>query len=318
MMTEFKKIANIGGGVIGSSFSLIFARGGLDVVNISRNQDGVKRTQDKINGMLKQLIENKVIEKEDKEKILSHISYSTDLEESLKDIDYAQENWPEIMEKKHEIVELFEKYAPDNAVLASSTSGLLVSDIAKNAKHPERIIGVHPYNPPHIIPLIEIVKGEKTSEDLSEKVKKFFEDLGKIPVILNKEVPGYIANRLQAAVFRETIDLVVNGVASIEDVDKALTFGPGIRWGIMGSGLNFELASDKGLEGMIDVIGKSMLTWLDDMATWTEFPEGTSKLYDGIDEAIKNRPKEIGNDRESLNEYRTKMLIDILKLHKLI
>jgi carnitine 3-dehydrogenase len=317
-MSEFKKVANIGGGVIGSSFSIIFARGGMDVTNISRNEDGVKRTKGKIDKMLDQLIENEVIKEEEKEKILSHIFYSTDLKEALKDVDYAQENWPEVMEKKHEIVKLFEENAPEDAVLASSTSGLLVSEIAKHAKHPERIIGVHPYNPPHLIPLIEIVKGKKTEDKIAEKVKKFFEDLGKIPVVLNKEVPGYIANRLQAAVFRETIDLVVNGVASLEDVDKALTFGPGIRWGIMGSGLNFELASDKGLEGMVNVIGKSMLTWLDDMATWTEFPEDMSKLYQGRDEAIKNRPKEIGNDRESLDQYRTKMLIEILKLHKLI
>ncbi|MDD7363377.1 MAG: 3-hydroxyacyl-CoA dehydrogenase NAD-binding domain-containing protein [Firmicutes bacterium] len=317
-MTEFQKIANIGGGVIGSSFSIIFARGGLNVTNISRNDDGVKRTQTKIETMLDQLLEKDVIDAEEKEDILSRISYSTDMEEVLKDVDYVQENWPETMEKKREVVELFEKYAPDDAVLASSTSGLLVSEIAKNAKHPERILGVHPYNPPHIIPLIEIIKGEKTDEALPEKVKTFFSDLGKIPVVLNKEVPGYIANRLQAAVFRESIDLVVNGVATMEDVDKALTFGPGIRWGIMGSALNFELASDKGLEGMVDVIGKSMLTWLDDMATWTEFPDDMSKVYEGVDEAIENRPKEIGDNREDLNDYRTSMLIDILKLHNLM
>lgn len=314
-MSEFNKIANIGGGVIGSSFSLIFALGGAEVVNISRDDDGVDRTKKKVGNMLDQLIEKNVIEASEKDAVKGRIAYTTDMESALRDVDYVQENWPENLEKKREVVKLFESYAPEDAVLASSTSGLLVSEIAKDAEHPERIVGVHPYNPPHIIPLIEIVKGKATDEAIPKRVKEFFESLGKKPVILEKEVPGYIANRLQAAVFRETIDLVVKGVASLEDVDKALTFGPGVRWAIMGSALNFELGSDRGLEGLIDNIGDSMLSWLKDMATWTEFPEDMSAVYEGRDEALKNRPAEIGDDHESLNRYRTDMLIEILKLH---
>lgn len=319
MKKEFKKIVNVGGGVIGSSFSLIFASNNYDVIMLSRSESSVERTRNKINEYLDQLIENDVYDEKKKEEVLAHIHFSSDMKEAFEGCDYVQENWPENYETKHEFVKDFEQYAPDDAILATSTSGLLITEIAKYAKHPERIVGVHPYNPPHIIPLIEIVKGEKTSDEVAKEVYEFFTELGKVPVILNKEVKGYIGNRLQACLMREVVDLVEKDVVSLEDAEKALTFGPGIRWGIMGQAHNFYLGGgDKGLEGFMDNIGGSMELWLKDMDPWTEFPKDMSKIYKQMDEAIANRDPKIGNNPKDMNTYRTKMLIEILRLHGLM
>lgn len=229
-----------------------------------------------------------------------------------------QENLPENYEVKQEFIKIFEENADIDAVMGSSTSGLLITEIAKYAKHPKRIVGAHPCNPPHLIPLIEIAQGEKTDPLVADSVKDMFEKLGKKPIILRKEVLGFIANRLQALVFREIIDLVNRGILNMEDADKALTFGPGIRWAIMGPGQIFELGGGKnGLSGLMHHIGPSMESWLEDSSTWTNIRDkAKEKAILQVREAIENRPVEIGNNYDDLVKYRNGMLIEILKLHK--
>ena len=217
----------------------------------------------------------------------------------------------------NKIVNDVEKYASEDAIIASSTSGLLITEIAKNAKHPERFIGAHPYNPPHLIPLVEITKGEKTKEENVQLAYDLYKSIKKEPVILQKEALGFICNRIQMAVYREVSDLVMRGVCSIEDADKAVTYGPGIRWAIMGPSLVFELGGGQGhIDGLMNHLNDSIKLWLNDMADWKEFPEQFPEIArEGVEESLKNRPKEIGNTDESLAEYRDKMLIEILKLH---
>lgn len=312
-----KKIAVIAGGLIGSSYPIVFAIGGYDVVSYNRREQRQEEVKDYIESALNDLVTQKVFTKKEKEEIQSRISYTTNLQEALKDTYYVQECLPENYEVKHNFIKDFEKYAPEQAVMGSSTSGLLITEIAKYAQRPEKIIGAHPYNPPHLIPLIELAKGEKSSDKAIEIAKEIFINCKKEPIVLNKELKGFVANRIQAAVFREVISMVLDGAVSMEDADKAVTFGPGIRWGIMGPGLVFELGGGEGgIESLLKHIGPSMQTWLEDLATWTEFPEeAKEKIPKMVEESLKNRPEEIGNDRESLAKYRDQMLLDILKLH---
>lgn len=312
-----KKIAVIAGGLIGSSYPIVFAIGGYDVVSYNRREQRQEEVKDYIESALNDLVTQKVFTKKEKEEIQSRISYTTNLQEALKDTYYVQECLPENYEVKHNFIKDFEKYAPEQAVMGSSTSGLLITEIAKYAQRPEMIIGAHPYNPPHLIPLIELAKGEKSSDKAIEIAKEIFINCKKEPIVLNKELKGFVANRIQAAVFREVISMVLDGAVSMEDADKAVTFGPGIRWGIMGPGLVFELGGGEGgIESLLKHIGPSMQTWLEDLATWTEFPEeAKEKIPKMVEESLKNRPEEIGNDRESLAKYRDQMLLDILKLH---
>ena len=311
------KVASISAGVIGYSYALKFAVGGHEVWAQNRTEESSALAKSRVEGSLQALVKNGVYTDEKAKEILSRIHYTTSVEEAVKDVMFIQESSAEHYDVKHEIVKQIEEFAPEDAVIASSTSGLLVTEIAKYAKHPERFVGGHPYNPPHLIPLVEITKGEKTEGWAVEKAKAFYTEIGMEPVVLQKEALGFICNRLQMALYREVVNLVLSGVCTVEDADKAVTFGPGIRWGIMGPSLVFELGGGQhGVSGLMTHLNDSISLWLNDMADWKSFPPETAKvLQDGVNEELSHRPESIGNTHESLEEYRDKMLIEMLKLH---
>ena len=316
-LNDIKDIAIVGSGVIGYSWALSFAMNGHPVRVYDINDGSLKLAKERIHESLVNLAQNKVINPNKIEKIEKRIDYSTSIEKTVEKSKFIVESGPEKYEIKWSIVEEIEKYASEDAIVASSTSGLLITEIAKNAKHPERFIGAHPYNPPHLIPLVEITKGEKTTEENVKLAYDLYKSIKKEPVILQKEALGFICNRIQMAVYREVCDLVMRGVCTIEDADKAVTYGPGIRWAIMGPSLVFELGGGQGhIDGLMKHLNESINLWLNDMADWKEFPEKFPEVArKGGEEALKNRNPEIGNTDESLAEYRDKMLIEILKLH---
>ena len=316
-VNDIKKVACIGAGVIGYSFALSFALKGLEVSLYDIDDKSLTLAKDRINNSLNLLIKNKVISKWERKQILKRISYTKNMKEAVTNAGFIQESGPEKYDIKQEMVKEMEMYANDDAIIASSTSGLLITEIAKYAQHPERFIGAHPYNPPHLIPLIEITKGEKTTNENALLAKEFYTKMGKEPIILQKEALGFICNRLQMAIYREVCELVMRGVCTIEDADKAVTYGPGIRWGIMGPSLIFELGGgNNGIEGLMTHLDSSITKWLEDMADWKKFPQEFAHIaQEGVNEELKNRTKEIGNDRESLEAYRDNMLITLLKLH---
>lgn len=316
-LNDIKDIAIVGSGVIGYSWALSFAMNGHPVRVYDINDGFLKLAKERIHESLVNLAQNKVINPNKIEKIEKRIDYSTSIEKTVEKSKFIVESGPEKYEIKWSIVEEIEKYASEDAIVASSTSGLLITEIAKNAKHPERFIGAHPYNPPHLIPLVEITKGEKTTEENVKLAYDLYKSIKKEPVILQKEALGFICNRIQMAVYREVCDLVMRGVCTIEDADKAVTYGPGIRWAIMGPSLVFELGGGQGhIDGLMKHLNESINLWLNDMADWKEFPEKFPEVArKGVEEALKNRNPEIGNTDESLAEYRDKMLIEILKLH---
>lgn len=316
-LNDIRDVAVIGSGVIGYSWALSFAMNGHKVRVYDVKDDALKLAKSRIHDSLENIVSNKVLNPNKIEKIESRISYTTSIENAVKNTKFIVESGPEKYEVKWSIVNDVEKYASEDAIIASSTSGLLITEIAKNAKHPERFIGAHPYNPPHLIPLVEITKGEKTKDENVQLAYDLYKSIKKEPVILQKEALGFICNRIQMAVYREVSDLVMRGVCSIEDADKAVTYGPGIRWAIMGPSLVFELGGGQGhIDGLMNHLNDSIKLWLNDMADWKEFPEQFPEIArEGVEESLKNRPKEIGNTDESLAEYRDKMLIEILKLH---
>ena len=316
-LNDIRDVAVIGSGVIGYSWALSFAMNGHKVYVYDVKDDALKLAKSRIHDSLENLASNKVLNPNKIEKIESRISYTKSIENAVKNTKFIIESGPEKYEVKWSIVNDVEKYASEDAIIASSTSGLLITEIAKNAKHPERFIGAHPYNPPHLIPLVEITKGEKTKDENVQLAYDLYKSIKKEPVILQKEALGFICNRIQMAVYREVSDLVMRGVCSIEDADKAVTYGPGIRWAIMGPSLVFELGGGQGhIDGLMNHLNDSIKLWLNDMADWKEFPEQFPEIArEGVEESLKNRPKEIGNTDESLAEYRDKMLIEILKLH---
>ena len=312
------KTASICAGVIGYSYALKFAMGGNEVWAQNRTEKSSELAKERVRESLHSLVVNGVYSEEQEKEILARLHFTTSVETAVKDAGFIQESSAEHYDVKHEIVKQIEEFAPEDTVIASSTSGLLVTEIAKYARYPERFVGGHPYNPPHLIPLVEITKGEKTEDRAVEKAKEFYKGIGMEPVVLQKEALGFICNRLQMALYREVVNLVLNGVCTVEDADKAVTFGPGIRWGIMGPSLVFELGGGQyGVAGLMTHLHDSISLWLNDMADWKEFPPETAKiLQEGVKAELADRPAEIGNTHESLEQYRDKMLIEMLKLHK--
>lgn len=312
-LQDIKKVAGIGGGVIGGSWAVLFAMKGLKVALFDINDDCIEADKKTIEGNIDFLVENGAIT--DKAAVLANITYTTSIEEAVKDAQFIQESGPERLNIKQDNLAKIEEFAPVDAIFATSASGLPLGQITEHAVHPERCVGGHPYNPPHLIPLVEITKTEKTDPAVVELAKEFYQSVGKEAVVLHKDCPGYICNRLQLAVFREAIDLVQRGVCSVEDVDKALTFGPGIRWAIFGHNMIMQLGNKDGISGMIDMLGGGF-NLCADIANWDTIPAEYGKVaQEQVDEMMKNFPDEIGHDNASISKYRDKMLIEILKLH---
>jgi 3-hydroxyacyl-CoA dehydrogenase len=309
----FKTIRNIGilgTGTIGSSWASFFAARGFGLkmfdVDKSTQQAGIARARENLRALAKYgLLEDSKIDAAS-----ANISSSDTFEEFCQGLDYVQESVAENYEVKNRVFRDLDSYTAPDAVLASSSSGLLMSEIQKNASRPGRCLIAHPFNPPHLVPLVELVPGRQTDPELIEEIRLFFEELGKAPVVLKKEAPGHIANRLAAALWREAIEIVRRGISSVEDVDKALHAGPGIRWALMGQHLIYHLGGGQGGYGyFIDHIGKSFGTLWEDGANWTEIPAGSKKvLVEGVTASIGSRsPKEMA-------EWRDAKIVELLKV----
>jgi carnitine 3-dehydrogenase len=205
--------------------------------------------------------------------------------------EFVQESSPEREDMKVDLFERLDRALPPEVILASSSSGILISKIAARCLHPERCIIGHPFNPPHMIPLVEVVGGERTAPAIIEQALAFYREIGKRPIHIRKEVPGHLVNRLQAALWREAIHLVAEGVASVADVDAGIAYGPGLRWAIMGPHLTFHLAG--GVGGMTHFMPHLGVTLARDWWPALGNPELTpavqKQIIDGVAEEAAGR-----------------------------
>jgi 3-hydroxyacyl-CoA dehydrogenase len=174
------------------------------------------------------------------------LRFSKDIETALDGVEFVQESGPEREPIKVELYAQIDALVPRDVVVASSSSGLLISNLQAKCKFPERCVLGHPFNPPHLIPLVEVVGGAKTSHETIDATMTFYREIGKWPIRINKEVKGHVANRLQGALWREAASLVADGVVSVADVDAAISQGPGLRWAIMGPLLTLHLGGGEG------------------------------------------------------------------------
>lgn len=315
-----KNVTCYGTGLIGSAWVTNFLMaGGLNITAYDLDQDKLDAARASILSQLGFLVEEGIMTQEERDARIGSVHFTTDPQEALRDADFIQENGPENLALKQEIIANIEKYCRPDAIIASSTSGLLISDISAKAAHPERIVGGHPYNPVHLIPLVEMTKCDKTDPEVLQTVYDFYKTLKKEPVILQKEAKGFICNRLQVAILREATDLVNRGVCSIDEVDRALCYGPGLRFALMGPHAIFQLTGGAyGIAGALKHIGVAMPAWLEDMASWTEFPgiyQDPALIQKMTNEALALRTEEQGRDTAGLMRFRDKGLVTLLKYH---
>jgi len=195
-----------------------------------------------------------------------------------------------------------------SAVIASSASGLTLSEMQSGFNNPASLVLGHPFNPPHLIPLVEVMGNDKTGTGIVEKAEAFYKAVGKVTIRVNKEVPGHVANRLQAAVWREAIHMVNSGVASVEDVDTAMWAGPGLRWAVMGPTMLFHLgAGDGGLQEFCERYSVSFNRWWDDLGELHLNPKIAQQLVAGVEQETK------GASGDELSAKRDAMLTAILQ-----
>lgn len=276
----------VGAGLIGHSWATLFALHGHPVRLCDVSDAILDAALARIAANLRFLVAQRSIDAAEASAALRRVTPTTSLAEAVTDVDYVQESVYERVATKRRVFAAMAAHAAPRTLLASSSSGLLMTEIQRGAPRPERCLVAHPWNPPHLIPLVELVPGAQTAASTLDAAAAFLATVGKAPVVLRKAVPGHVANRLQAAVWREAIELVDRGVCTVEDVDRALAAGPGIRWAFMGANLTLHLGGGAGgLASFIEHLGPAFATWWADMARWTQIPPAAAaKLVAGMQE----------------------------------
>jgi carnitine 3-dehydrogenase len=308
-MTEAKpirRITIIGTGVIGASWTALFLAKGLQVVatDVAPNAEVALRTFVETSWLaLKRLGLSPDASQ-------SNLKFTTALPEAVAAADLVQENGPERIDFKQKLYGQLDELLPPDVIIASSSSGLTMSEIQLGcALHPERCVIAHPFNPPHLIPLVEIVGGAKTSEETIRRASEFYTSIGGRTVRLNKEMPGHVANRLQAALAREVYYLVAEGVVSAADADAALCWGPGLRWGIMGNMmLNHLGGGPGGIEHFFQQFAGPMTAWWKTLGSPVLTPEVQKMLIDSVHAEVGSR------SIAELEAERDEILLGLLEL----
>jgi 3-hydroxyacyl-CoA dehydrogenase len=309
---KIQTVACVGAGLIGQGWSTLFCSKGLKVTLYDLTEDILHLSLDHVSSSLRFLEANSLLKPGQASTALKRIKPTTDLAEAVAKADYVQESVPDNYEIKKRVFQEMDAHAPDYAILASSASGLLMTEIQKVTKRPQRCVLAHPMLPAHILPLVEIVGGEETSPETVLTTQEFMKAMGKTPVVLNREIPGYIVNRLQAALLREAIDLVDKGIASAEDVDTAFRTGIGLRDPLLGPFLRIHLAGD-GVEGFFEKLSRSYQYRWETMETWTSIPPSALKaVVQGVKEMEVVKKKTL----KEIKQWRDEMLVRILKVLK--
>jgi 3-hydroxyacyl-CoA dehydrogenase len=301
-----KRIAIVGTGVIGASWAAEFLARGLDVIATDPAPNAEENLRKYVDQAWPALSDLGLSPKSSR----NRLSFTRDLKEAVSGADLVQENGPERPDFKIKLFADIDAATPPESIVASSSSGLTMTVIQSGCSHPERCVIGHPFNPPHMIPLVEVVGGEKTSPQSIQRVIEFYTSIGKKPIHLRKEVVGHVANRLQAALYREVVNLIHLGVLDVADADTAVCWGPGLRWGVMGPNLLFHLGGGQGgIRHFMEHLSGAVATWWKDLGSFTDWPDGAKQaIIDGVTQEAGDR------SLEQLAQIRDEVLLGLLQL----
>ncbi|ODT17546.1 MAG: 3-hydroxyacyl-CoA dehydrogenase [Kaistia sp. SCN 65-12] len=278
-MTNSMHTAVLGAGVIGASWTALFLASGRSVAVYDVSSGVEKFVRNYVQRAWPTLTELGLAKNGNPEAVSFHPTASAAVEGAA----FVQESVPERLAIKHALYGEIEQSLTPEAVVATSASGLTLSEMQAGWKDPSRFVLGHPFNPPHLIPLVEIMGNDRTAEGVIGIAERFYASVGKVTIRVKREVPGHVANRLQAAVWREAIHLVKSGVASVEDVDKAMWAGPGLRWAAMGPTMLFHLgAGDGGLAAFCERYSDSFNRWWDDLGVLHLDADLARELVSGV------------------------------------
>ena len=304
-MSSIKNIAVIGTGVIGTGWIIRFLYNQKKIKvydpNLEQKKNLLKEIK-RVEPALRKIYKKKI-------NLSKQLEFSDSLEEAVQNADLIQENAPENETLKKNLIKEISQYSKINSIIASSSSGLLPSKIQSKCKNPKRLIIAHPFNPVYLLPLVELVAGKQTDKKFINKANMFYSNIGMKTLILKKELPGYLSDRLQESMWRESLHIINEGYASTQDLDDAIIYGPGLRWSLMGTFLTFHLAGGKmGMAHMLEQFGPALkLPW-----TKLKAPTLNNKLKNKIINGTKKQSK--NRSVENLSNLRDNFLIDLQKL----
>jgi 3-hydroxyacyl-CoA dehydrogenase len=301
-----RRIAIVGTGVIGASWAAEFLARGFDVSATDPGPNAEANLRKYIDEAWPALTAMGLSPKASRERL----SFTVDIKTALSEADLVQENGPERPDFKIKLFADMDAATPADSIIASSSSGLTMTVIQSGCSRPERCVIGHPFNPPHMIPLVEVVGGEKTSPETVRRAIEFYASIGKKPIHLHKEVVGHVANRLQAAIYREVVNLVHLGVLDVTDADTAVCWGPGLRWGVMGPNLLFHLGGGQGgIQHFMEHLSGPLANWWKDLGSFTDWPEGLRETISA------GTLKEVdGRTVDQLAATRDEVLLGLLQL----
>jgi 3-hydroxyacyl-CoA dehydrogenase len=269
-------VAVIGAGLTGGSWAGLYAAAGLEVRLHDVDGERLEAAVEHAAAAAGFLAGSGLADLVTAESGVDLLTATADLAEAVAGVQHVQECVREDLALKREVFAAITAAAPEDALVCTSSSGLSISEIQTAAAHPERCLAAHPYNPPHLVPLVELAPGALTAPEALDRAAAFYTAVGKVPVKLTRDLPGYLANRLSAALWREACDLVLRGIATVDDVDKAVSYGPGLRWAAMGPHLLYDLGGgQEGIVGHVEHLAAVKEGMLRDLATWTTFPAET-------------------------------------------
>ncbi len=307
--SQFDTVAVLGAGVIGASWTALYLAAGLRVRVFDITNDVEARVDAYVRNAWPVLEQLGLTDSRD----CRHASFHKSASDAVQDVDFIQENVPECIATKLALYREIEPELSPRSIVASSASGLMLKELQRGWADPSRIILGHPFNPPHLIPLVELLGNDSTAEGVLDTAESFYERVGKVTIRIKKEVPAHVANRLQAALWKEAIHLVQSEVASVEDVDKAMWAGPGLRWAAMGPHMLFHLGAGSG--GMREFC----LRYSDSFHRWWETLGEAQIDQNTIEELVKGIDGEAeGRSTDSLANERDALILEFLKGRKQI
>src|SRR6266853_939034 len=299
-----KRIAIVGTGVIGASWAAQYLARGFDVVATDPAPNAEANLRKYVDEAWPQLTAIGLSKGASRDRL----TFTTDMKEALSKADLVQENGPERPDFKMKLFAQMDDAAPLDSIIASSSSGITPSVMQSKSTHPERILVGHPFNPPHIIPLVEVVGGTKTSPEAIQQALAFYASIGKKPIHLKKELPGHVGNRLQAALYKEIMYLIQHDVLSVEDADVAVSYGPGPRWGVMGPSLQWHLGGGAGgIKHFMDHLMDPLAGMMKALGTPNITAELKQKVVDGVMREAGNRSV------DELAQAENEVIIELLR-----
>ncbi|MEB5966524.1 3-hydroxyacyl-CoA dehydrogenase NAD-binding domain-containing protein [Comamonas testosteroni] len=299
-----RRVAVVGTGVIGASWAAFFLAHGLEVTATDPAPGAEQRLREAVQRHWPTMQRMGLADGASPERL----RFDAELERALDGCDFVQESGPERADFKADLYARMDAATPPQVLLASSSSGLPVSGMQVRCKAPQRVVLGHPFNPPHLIPLVEVGGGDATSPDSIQRAMDFYAALGKRPIHVRREIAGHIANRLQAALWREAFHLVEQGVASVSDIDTAIAHGPGLRWALMGPFMNLHLSGGQGgMQHLLEHLGGPIESWWRDLGNPAMTPALKAHVVQGVAEARGMRRE------EELERTRDELLTDLIR-----